>query len=165
MKTGVKLLHAHHQTIAQLSSHRDLKYLIKDYFQLPRTKALMPALLAKRLGQADLVLFLLRIYDTHPTQGQAAEDFIARFIGHPILIGPRCLSRYRDPHPYTKIDRTPRVVYVSETNPRNPNTDAFLRWPEYRVGRTVAQLVARGVTRRDIRKAVKHGWIKLEDAQ
>jgi hypothetical protein len=48
-------------------------------------------------------------------------------------------------------------------NPRATNTVAYLRWCEYRVGRSTAQLRARGLKPKDIRLAARNGWIKLEE--
>lgn len=158
------MLSTHYKTIAHLSSNRDLKYLLRDYFSLPKSQALMPALLARGLGQADLVLSLLHIRDAHLTLRPSAEDFIAKFIGHPIVIGPGCLLRYRtNGMPTATLDASPRITYVAPDNPRQPNTDAHLRWCEYKVGRSVAQLRSRGVTPRDIRRAVARGWIRIEE--
>ncbi len=158
------MLHRHHQTVAHLTSHRELKYLIRDYFSLPRTTALMPALLARRLGQADLVLCLLRLRDAHSALRYAAEGHITQLVGHPITIGPGCLLLYRcNGLPSATLDRSPRIVWVADVNPRQPNTDAHQRWAEYKLGRSVAQLRARGVALRDIRRAKARGWIRLEE--
>ncbi len=157
------MLH-HASSIALLSSQRDLKSLIRDYFGLPLRQALMPALLSKGLGQADLVLCLLRLRDMHAYLRERVERFIALLIGHPIVIGPGCLLRYRcNGTPAVTLDRSPRIVWVTAINPRQPNTDAYLRWPEYRVGRTTAQLKMRGVRPKDIRVARRNGWIRVEE--
>jgi hypothetical protein len=154
----------HCTTIAALGRDKPLRYLIRDYFSLPKTTALMPALLARRLGQADLVLCLLRLRDGHPALRESAEGYITRLVGHPILYGPPCLLHYRsNGAPSVGADRSPRISWVNPTNPRLPRTEAFLRWPEYRVGRTESQLRSRGVTRRDFRRAIRRGWIKLEE--
>jgi hypothetical protein len=154
----------HYATVAALGRDRALRYLIRDYFSLPKTTALMPALLARRLGQADLVLCLLRLRDGHPVLRESAEGYIEALVGHPITYGLPCLLRYRsNGTPSVALDRSPRIAWVSPSNPRLPRTEAFLRWPEYRVGRTEAQLRSRGVTRRDFRRAIRRGWIKLEE--
>ncbi len=158
------MLHAHARTVARLNNDTGLKYLIRDYFSLPRTTALMPALLSRALGQADLVLCLLRLRDAHAGVRLACEAHITALVGHPISIGPGCLLRYRDDgRLHVALDRTPRITYVVPVNPRQPHTDAYLRWPEYRVGRSIAQLRVRGVKPKDIRTATRRGWIRLEE--
>jgi hypothetical protein len=160
------MLHNHTKTVVRIAANHDLKYLIRDYFDLPKHTALMPALLDAGLCQADLVLCLLHLRDQHHTMREAIEDSITALVGHPILVGESCLLRYRitSPRPIatrSKDDR--RITYVAPTNPRQPGTDAFMRWCEYRVGRTVSQLQTRGVTKRDIRRAARNGWIKVEE--
>ncbi len=158
------MLHAHARTVARLNNNPGLKYLIRDYFSMPRTTALMPALLSRALGQADLVLCLLRLRDAHAGVRLACEAHITALVGHPISIGPGCLLRYRDDgRLHVALDRTPRVVWVTPGNPRKPNTDAYPRWCEYRVGRSTAQLRTRGVKPKDIRLARRRGWIRLEE--
>lgn len=158
------LLHQHHATVARIACDPHLKYLLRDYFDLPRTAALMPAMLARGLGQADLVLALLRLRDHHDGVRKMCEAHIAVLIGHPICIGPACLQSYRTGTTRVVKSRDDRrIVFTVPDNPRQPNTGAHLRWCEYRVGRTVGQLLVRGVTKRDVRKAIAKGWIKLEE--
>ncbi len=158
------LLHRHYRTVAMIARNPNLKHLLRDYFDLPRATALMPALLARRLGQADLVLALLRIRDNHSDVRLQAETHIAALVGHAITYGPGCLLRYAvNGAPHVALDRTPRVVYVCPTNPRLPSTDAYYRWPEFKVGRSVAQLKARGIKAKDLRTVQRAGWIRLEE--
>jgi len=160
------MLHRHHRTIANLSSNPDLKYLIRDYFDLPRWQSLLPAMLARGLGQADLVLCLLRLRDRHRAARCACELHIAALVGRPIVLGPPCLRLWRaGPVPVHAEGRDARrrITYVVDANPRQTGTEAHLRWREYRIGRTVAQLLVRGVTKRDLRKAVRRGWVKVEE--
>jgi hypothetical protein len=113
-----------------------------------------------------LVLCLLRLRDRHRGPiARATEPHIAALVGHPILVGPACLQSYRTG--ITRVVRSKddrRITYVHPDNPRQPSTEAHLRWCEYRVGRTVGQLLVRGVTKRDVRRAVAKGWVRLEDA-
>lgn len=160
------MLKLHHAAVARMGINRDLKYLVRDYFSLSRTQALMPALLTAKLGQADLVLCLLRLRDAHAHRNLRAsiESYITMLVGHPICVGPGCLLRYKTSAPRAVLDRSPRITFVATDNPRQPNTEAFLRWPEYRVGRTTAQLRSRGIKPKDIRLARRNGWIRLEEA-
>lgn len=162
-RSATTMPYKHARAVALLGSNRPIKYLIRDYFALPKEMALMPSLLARSLGQADLVLCLLRLRDTHRPLRMPIEIYITMLVGHPIEYGPGCLLRYRDNGaPHVSLDRSPRVTWVTDENPRQPNTDAYLRWPEYKVGRTIAQLKMRGVKTKDIRVAKRKGWIKLE---
>jgi hypothetical protein len=144
--------------------------LIRDYFNLPRRHALMASLTDRGLGQADLVLCLLRIRDAtrNPDRRRLLAFYVHRLVGRPILVGEPCLLRYRanGARPRTTHPRDPRdrkITWVLGTNPRQPQTDAYLRWSEFKVGRTVGQLRIRGVTRRDIRRAVRRNWIRMEE--
>lgn len=130
----------------------------------------MASLIDRRLGQADLVLSLLHIRDSASSadRRRVLSFYVHRLVGRPILVGESCLLRYRvNGHAPTILrTRDPRdrkITWVLETNPRQPSTDAHLRWSEFRVGRSVAQLRTRGVTRRDLRRAVRKGWIRMEE--
>ena len=159
------MLRRHAHVIAMIGRDRVTKYLLRDYFQLSRTMALMPALLERGLGQADLVLALLRLRDARDARLRIYGAYIELLVGHPIAVGPCCLLRYRaNGHPTVTRDRSPRLVWVNPVNPRQPRTEAHSRWSEFRVGRTVAQLRVRGVTKRDLRRATRKGWIRLEEA-
>lgn len=158
------LLHRHYRTVAMIANNQSLKYLLRDYFALPQRQALMPALLARGLGQADLVLALLRLRDRHHGVRLACESHIATLVGHPITVGPGCLVYYRVNGPaHVRQDTSPRITYVVPRNPRQPHTDAYLRWPEFRVGRSVAQLKMRGIKAKDLRVVQQQGWIRLEE--
>lgn len=108
-------------------------------------------------SQADLVLCLLRV-DT--TQSLAAAS---RLVGRPITYCPPVLVRRLPPSALRTGDMR-RVTRVSG-NPRVAKTDAHRRFAEIRPGRTIAQLISRGVTRRDIREALRRKWMRLENAR
>ncbi len=144
-----------------MGTNQDLKFLIRDYFNLPRHQALMPAILKKRINHADLVLCLLHLRDTHRAVTTPCEQHIATLMGHPITTGQPCLQRLNT----TAATRTPddrRIISITKSNPRQPNTKPYFQWREYRVGRSIKQLMVRGITRRDLRTAVKRGWVTLE---
>ena len=109
------------------------------------------------LCQADIVLALLRGPERfHPC--------IESLVGRPVQRLPGVQIR---PLPTTVTPEVPaadrrRVLSVAP-NPRLPTTPSFQRFREFRVGRTVAQLLRRGVTRKDIREALEHSWVTLED--
>lgn len=164
------LLSRHCLTISMLNRDPLAAFLIRDYFDLPRCHSLMASLLDKGLGQADLVLALLHLRDAMHHKSDAARltsYYIHRLVGRPILVGPSCLLMYRTnghaPRASRPILSDRRLVWVSPTNPRQPNTEAHDRWDEFRPGRTVAQLRSRGVTRRDLRRAERLGWVRFEE--
>ena len=128
----------------------------------------MASLIDRGLGQADLVLALLRLRDQRTAYSHTLRVYVELLMGHPIVVGPCCLLRYGHDTPRPRAVRSVddrRIVHVHSTNPRQPCTPAHLRWCEYRVGRTLGQLYVRGVTRRDVRRALRMGWIKLEEME
>jgi hypothetical protein len=156
------MLRKHIATMVKMNRYPLLKELIREYFGLPAQVALTPALYQRGLGQADLVLCLLR------TDHFMAREFVAMLIGHPIIIGPPCLLHYRTNggrptvcHPRSLLDR--RIIFVAPANPRQPCTEAHLRWSDFKAGRTPRQVMTRGSTKRDVRRALRMGWIRLEE--
>ena len=101
---------------------------------------------------ADVVLALLR-----DDRIEAAEEIVGRKVQR--LPDDSRLSPKPLP-PHAEHARAQRVVRVSR-NPMLPTTPAFLRYKEFKVGRTKDQLMARGVTHRDIRKAVQRGYVEF----
>ena len=156
------MLRKHCATIVKMNKYPLLKSMIRSYFSLPDQVPLTPAMYQRGLGQADLVLCLLR------TDHFMAREFVAMLIGHPIVIGPPCLLSYhtnggaprvrKSSHP---LDR--RIVWVEPTNPRQPRTEAHMRWVDFKAGRTPRQVMSRGSTKRDVRRALRMGWIRLEE--
>lgn len=143
----------HLQTVALINRDRVLKARVRHYFNLPRG-TLAPLLRRAGLGHADLVLCLLRLGEL---------DYVERLVGRPIVYGPTFSIRLssRGGHRVVR-DATPRLTWVTPDNPRRTSTRAHQRFEEFRVGRTEAQLRMRGVTRRDLRRAERLGWIKME---
>lgn len=160
------MLGRHSHVIAMIGRDRSIKYLVRDYFALSVRQALMPALLGRGLGQADLVLCLLRLRDRHHLR--MINVYVHLLVGRPILIGEPCLLRYatngRPTATRSPLAEDRRVIYVQPDNPRQPSTEAHGRWREFKVGRSISQLRIRGVTKRDLRRAVRRGWVRLEEA-
>jgi hypothetical protein len=162
------MLTQHSHTIAMMNRDKRTAYLLRDYFDLPRHISLLPALLQKGLGQADVVLALLRLRDGRTNYSPIFRSYIELLVGRKLTVGPPCLQGYNVPLPLPERTRSVedrRITHVHATNPRQPQTEAHLRWSEYKVGRTLAQLHVRGVTKRDIRKAIARGWIKVEEME
>lgn len=153
----------HAEVLARIGMDKPLAKELRAYFDLPKRRVLVASLHEKGLGQADLVLFLLRV-------GTAtARRHVEALVGKPILIGPPCLLIYRTNGKPTVVgsevpdDR--KILWVCPTNPRLTNTEAHLRWKIFRVGRSIAQVKARGATKRDVRRAIRKGWIRVEGAK
>lgn len=149
--------------VVKLSSHHELKSFIRSYFGMPANVSLTSGMIDRNLCQADIVLALLR------SDHRDARHYVELFLGHPISVAPPVSLRWthntqrptvlRVSHP---LDR--RISYVCPGNPRQPQTDAYLRWRDVRPGRTLRELVTRGHKKRDLRHALKRGWIQVESA-
>lgn len=162
-----KKMKQHKTTITLIQNDPLTSFLVRDYFNLPRSEALMSSLLRRNLGQADLVLCLLRLRDkTRNDWHRVFTHYINRLVGHPIFIGQPCLLHYRiNGHAPRVIQRSAndrRITWVTPNNPRDPHSQAYLRWTDFRVGRSISQLRIRGHKRRDIYHAIKKEWIKVE---
>lgn len=141
--------------VAAVDSDRVVSFLVRRELGLSR-RPMIYALSERGLGQADLVLALLRV-NTGPAIAQ-----VEHILGRPVL---RCPCQYlRWP-----VNGVPRVVSprlrLVEPDPRRPNTPAAARWHQtFRDGATVEAVRARGATRRDVRLALRRGWAVLEAA-
>ena len=99
-------------------------------------------------SRADVVLALLRI--NTPDSLRAAEVLAGVAI-------ERC-PPWAPPWPPKPVQRRPqpRVVRMRTDNPHYPSSELHARFRLVRLGMTVEQMMARGITKRDIRQ-----WIKL----
>lgn len=139
---------------------------VSRYFGLRRAPggSLHDALNQRGLSQADLVLCLLRL------NAPAALRLAERLVGRPItrcpsslLLGWRWLRAERR-NRRAGDDRLVTIVYVPDPELVLPGGGLARRLSEVRAGMSVAQLVARGLRRRDIRLAVRRGVFELEVA-
>lgn len=150
------MLKTHLQILAAMRRHPALMYRLRHYFSLPARAPFHLALRARGIGQADLVLALLRI------NTRKSIFFAERLIGKPITRGQACLLRYRVNGRAPTVLRQPRVVWVTPINPHPRLTDSRIRFSHYQLGRTEQQLRLRGLTRRDIRTAIRNNWIQMQ---
>lgn len=129
---------------------RTTRKMISRYFGFPTTpRRLWQSLRDAEFCQADVVLALLRM-----NLLRDAEALVGRPITH---CPPALRSGSRTP-----VLRAPDpVIAIVYANPRAPGTEAHERYHHFRVGRTVAQARARGARRRDVRMALRRGWIVL----
>jgi hypothetical protein len=111
------------------------------------------------MGQADVVLELLRI------NRRPALRHVEPLVGRPITRCPPVLALFLAPSAVVAKRRSGddrRVTRVVKHNPRLPTTKSFYRFQEFKKGRTIAELLRRGVTRRDLRNALRKKWISVE---
>lgn len=149
-------LRRHLQTIALVERVPALLYRVRRYFMLPSIPLAL-AMRRARLGQADLVLCLLRVGT------RTARKFVERLIGRPIQVSrPAELHYVRANGAAPRIARVPRITSVVPENPCRRSTRFFQNFALFRIGRTMAQLIARGLTRREVRLASRRGWIVME---
>lgn len=141
--------------IAAIDHDPVTSYLVREDLGLPGFG--MPyALNMRGLGQADLVLSLLRL-DT--PQSRAHVETI---LGRPIQHCPGVFLAWRiNGRPLVR--RSPVIIHLAP-NPRKPNTTAHQRYEStFKIGRTIQECLARGARKRDIRSAQRRGWIKVEE--
>jgi hypothetical protein len=136
-----------------------------EYFGIPPTVASWPSevLAERQLGQVDAVLALLRL-------GRLADA--ESVVGRPVTRCPPCLAASPQAvasRPRTGDDRL--ILRVSITrNTKRPGWEPpggrcyaiQRRLAVFRPGMSLAQALSRGVTRRDVRRAVTRGWIEVE---
>jgi hypothetical protein len=103
--------------------------------------------------QADVVLALLRADALIPA---------VRLVGRPITLFPPSRKFFPKSVPHV-VSRGPddRVIRAVARNPHLPTTPAFQRYRALRPGLTLAQAMVRGVRRRDLRRAVRRGWVSV----
>lgn len=150
-------LRRHMPVIAHLD-HRypALAYRLRVYFDLPARARLVPSLSSSSLCQADLVLALLRF-------GTPASRVVAeRLVGRPITVCPSCLRRRLSSLTAASSSSSPAITYVLRDPPLRNSTRLQSCYSEFRVGRTRQQLISRGVSRGDIRRCIRRGWIRME---
>lgn len=105
-----------------------------------------------RAVRADVVLALLTINDEPSLE--AAQQLVGRPIticpSRPIPWPPKPVARSLEP-----------VVRKVVPNPCQPSTDAYKRFKSVRLGLTKEQLMARGVTQRDVTRWTRLGYMEL----
>lgn len=148
------MLRRHLAAIAAISTMPALDYKVRQYFALG-SRPLIIELPRAGLCQADLVLALVRI-------GTPRSRLIAgSLIGKPITTCPSCKLTWSYNKQTPSIGVQPVVTWVSDEVLLRRGTRLAMTFPEFRCGRTLQQLTMRGVSRGDIRRAMKRGWIKM----
>lgn len=105
------------------------------------------------LLKVDIVLALLQ--ENTPESIQAAEDLAGiRITRCPPAVPPW------PPHPVRRSDGEPRVKSVRKVQVKTLRVRQ--QFAEVKVGRTVREIVSRGVDKRHIRKWVADGTVELD---
>lgn len=146
-------------TVARINRDKSVTLRVRRYFNFSTEEGALPSplwyqLRSQGLWQADLVLCLLRL------NCRRSRSWIGELIGHPITICPP----QRRGTPILIKEKKSRIRWVTKNNPRYPNTGAHERFQIFRAGRTVEECMSRGITPRDLRQAIKHRWIHIEEA-
>ena len=144
--------------IAAITIHPSLEYRVRRYFGLGSLPLLME-LSRARLCHADIVLCLLRQNTRH------SRRLVESLIGRPITIGPSCRLVWPDNRQVPLIRTQPTVSMVRDGVLVRRKTRLALCLPEFKVGRTRDQLLMRGVTIGDIKRAVRRGIITMTEAR
>lgn len=140
--------------IAAISSTPALSYRVRQYFGLG-SRPLIIELRHAELSHADIVLCLLRI------NTERARTIIASLMGKPITIGPACRLVWPDNRQSPIVRSQPTVTRVNLDIVVRRRTRLHACLPEFRIGRTLDQLRMRGVSRGDIKRAVRKGVIVM----
>jgi len=152
------MLRRHLAAIAAISRTPALDYRVRRYFSLS-SRPLIVACPQAGLSQADLVLALVRIGTPR------ARHIAGSLMGKPITIGPSCKLTWAYNKQTPSIGTQPVVTWVSNEVVLRRGTRLALTYPEFRCGRTLQQLTMRGVSRGDIRRAVRRGWVHMTGAK
>jgi hypothetical protein len=127
---------------------------VRQYFDLD-TSPFIIACQRAGLSQADLVLCLMRI------NTNAARNIAEGLIGKEITVGPACLLRWAYNKQAPSISTQPVITFVQAHPLLRKKSRLDLAYREFKCGRTLQQLRARGITRGDLRRAMKQGIIKM----
>lgn len=153
-----KMLRRHLAALSAITRTPSLLYRVRQYFSLD-SGPLLTALRRAALCQADIVLALIRI-------GTKRARVIAEsLIGKPITIGPGCRLVY-DHNRQLPLVRTQRTICrVADAPFARSKSRLHACLPFFQIGRTWDQLLARGVRRGDIRRAIRRGIITMTEAR
>jgi hypothetical protein len=91
---------------------------------------------------------------------QALELLVGKPITRHVPRAPRVVRSPSNPSPARVVD-TRRVAAVAP-NPKRPSSESFTRYSHWTVGATVAECIARGLTKGDVNWDTSHGFVTLE---
>jgi hypothetical protein len=150
------MLRRHLPTIAAIDQCPALAYRVRQYFQLG-SRLLIIELPQAGLSQADLVLALMS-FNT-----ERSRAFAESLVGRPIQVLPSCRLSWSFNKQTPSVSTQPTITHVMSAGdvPLRRGTRLAMCFAEFKRGRTLQQLQMRGVSRGDIRRAMKRGWIKV----
>lgn len=152
------MLKRHLAAIAAIDSTPALAYRVRRYFALG-SQHLIIEMPRAQLSQADIVLALLRMGTPR------SRCIIEGLINKPIHIAPACKLTWAYNKQTPSVGTQPVITWVSPFVPLRKGTRLALSFPEFKCGRTKQQLLARGVSNGDIRRAMRRGWIQMTGAK
>jgi hypothetical protein len=152
------MLRRHLTAIAYITRFPSLTYRVRRYFSLG-SGPLLIELRRAALHQADIVLCLLRI-DT-----RMARRIAEALIGKPITIGPSCRFVYNFNRSSPLVRTQATICQVATFHNVRNRTRLHTCLPEFKVGRTMDQLLMRGVSKGDIKRAMRRGIISMTEAR
>lgn len=147
--------------------------LLRRYPNVPTEGPLFERCSAAGLDQADVVMSLAA--DPSPLAVAALETVMGKpmIVGHPCLSGPPPAPAPDAPpqvEPREKRTRAPRapksdprVVVDVAPNPKKPGSQSHERYAIWRVGMTVSEALAAGLTGADVKWDTERGYVKLGD--
>lgn len=150
------MLRRHLSAIAAIDAVPALSYRVRRYFELG-SRLLIHELSSASLSQADVVLCLMS-FNT-----DKARSIAESLIGKSIEILPSCRLNWSFNKQLPSVSTQPTITHVKSMGevPLRRGTRLALCYAEFKRGRTLQQLQMRGVSRGDIRRAMKRGWIKV----
>ena len=149
---------------AAASVRGDLRAYVLDYFRISRRsrRSLFDLCRDAGLCQADVVLALVR------ARSAEADTAIERLVGRPIQRLPPQRRGYSRPlvRGRTGDDRLVLAFRIGDKTLGGgailPGSPMYDRLSVIRPGLSLLGLLARGVTRRDVRIATRRGWLVME---
>lgn len=151
------MLRRHLAAIAAIDATPALAYRVRRYFALC-DRPLIAAMPRAGLSQADIVLALLRMGT--PRSRCIVEGLISK----PIHIAPACRLTWAYNKQSPTVGTQPVITWVTAEAVLRRGTRLALSFPEFKCGRTKSQLLQRGVSNGDIRRALRRGWIRMAGA-
>ena len=150
------MLKRHLPALAAIDQVPALSYRVRRYFELG-SGLLIHELPRASLSQADIVLCLMSI---NTDRSRAIAESL---VGKPITIYPACKLTWGFNKQTPSVSTQPTITYVKSLGevPLRRGTRLAMCYAEFKRGRTLQQLQMRGVSRGDIRRAMKRGWIKV----
>lgn len=127
---------------------------MRQYFRLGG-EPFLQALRRAGLGQADIVLCMMRI------NTRRSREIAEALIGRPITVAQACRLTWQSNTQRPTVRRQPVITWICPDVSIRRRTRLAAAFQEFRVGRTREQLMSRGVSRGDLRRAIRRGWIRM----